>query len=210
VLDLIKAGANINGYQQDFTGTTPLMLAAVHNNLVGVSLLLKLGANPYVKYENGKTAYDFCTSDECRNIFTKFDMRRAQTKLSNNVLDLILQFKNLDCRNVNEIDQFVQNLNIDINDPRWVGSSLSKKCWLAENMISLVHLSANDTLPDRRLTAALNNYNAAISQGYINAIPDEFKNNLYQQQVQNIEAQRRKNNEDIIKHIGGKHNLFFN
>jgi len=66
---LLKAGANPNT-ANSITGDTPLMGAAYHSNIDGISILLKYGADPNIKNLENKTAYDYTSNTEIKKLLT--------------------------------------------------------------------------------------------------------------------------------------------
>lgn len=52
--------------QQDSEGRTPLHIAAEANNLENIDILIKNGADPFIKNAKGKTAFELATDRHCQ------------------------------------------------------------------------------------------------------------------------------------------------
>jgi uncharacterized CHY-type Zn-finger protein len=101
---LLDRGANIN--IQDNNGNTALIhsvkLSDEESSLETVELLLERGADLFIKNHNGRTAFDYCPTDKCRDLLSKYiwkklysrDMETAKrfskSALSKDVWELIL------------------------------------------------------------------------------------------------------------------------
>lgn len=197
---LIRANANLN--VRNYFGDTPLMIAAINNNISAIKLLLEAGANKdEIKMHNNikSTAYDLCKTQECRH---QFEIHELRPILPKDIRTLVSDFNTLDCSSDLNIDQFAKDiLQIDLT-PEWDSYSLKKKCWLASNMISLRQI----TNPSVRLSVALNNYEAAIAQGLIQDLPPRFSD-IQKKYQSEIEEKRRTTN-DSYRYKGGG-NLFY-
>ena len=68
---LVKSGANIN--QKSKQGVTPLHLATEYSRCTMVQKLLRSGADPQIKSDEGKTAFDYAQNAEISAILTNKD-----------------------------------------------------------------------------------------------------------------------------------------
>lgn len=74
---LLNAGADINARTND--GTTPLMLAAKSAKLRLVKLLIEKGADPMLKDNKGKTAYDYALTADPLTDLPEFKKKQEES-----------------------------------------------------------------------------------------------------------------------------------
>lgn len=171
---LLDNGAYLNAKDKD--GNTPLHHAVFHMQQGSdvkdnIKLLLDRGANTKIKNNTNNTAYDYCHTEECENLFR---LHLIPNNLGHNIKSLISDNISLDCNNLENLNNYVMSLRINMEDPIWVNASSQKKCWLANKLKYYNELEhSNSGRPDNRLEYVDKLYKTAVSQGNLNRLLDD-------------------------------------
>jgi ankyrin repeat protein len=170
---LLDNGAFVNAKNKN--GNTPLHIAVFHIQDYAVKdnikLLLERGANMKIRNIGHSTAYDYCRTEECKNLFRS---HLIPNNLGNNIKSLISDNISLDCNNLETVNNYVRSLRINMEDPIWVNASSQKKCWLANKLKYYKELEhPNSGRSDNRLEYVDKLYKTAVSQGKLNSLTDD-------------------------------------
>ena len=169
---LLDYGADVNA--KDGSGDTPLHDAVQNLAIYTVKLLLNQPNILLLKNNEGETAFDFCTTEKCKNLFrgkslpavysrNPDDNKLKSTRLVKDIQDdYIVPKLNLDCSTEIAVNRFATDiLKIDTQDPIWSSASLAKKCWLANKMIYYKGRSDKLNYVNRL-------YESAVKQSHLN------------------------------------------